>query len=74
MTIFFTCNRVGLVMFRDGTWPDRNILLTHSKWEADPTLTRVLFDPTREDFFWPEMQKIEKFVIFMGKFPNPNPN
>jgi len=27
--------------------------------ELDPSLTKVLFDPTRGDFFWPEGQKLE---------------
>jgi len=37
-------------------------------------LIRILFDPTLWIFFWPKRKKTEKFVIFRGKFPNPNPN
>jgi len=36
-------------------------------------LTRVLFDQARRDFFQSEGKKIEKFNIFRGNFPNPNP-
>jgi len=35
-------------------------------------LTRLWPDPMT--FFLPKWQKIEKFGIFRGKFPNPNPN
>jgi len=34
--------------------PDPGLLLTRSKKEADPPLIRVLFDPTRRDFFDPK--------------------
>jgi len=33
------------------TRPDPSILLTYRKLEADPSLNRVLFDPTKRDFF-----------------------
>jgi len=36
-----------------------------------PYWAYVHFDPIRWDFFWPEGQKIEKFGIFRGNFPNP---
>jgi len=39
---------------RDGPWLNPAILLTRSKWEADPFLTKVLFDLTRRDFFEPK--------------------
>jgi len=38
---------------------------------ADPPLTRILFDSTQRDFFWPEKKKIEIFYILRGNFPNP---
>jgi len=46
--------------------------LTRSKKDAVPSLTQVLFDPVQVIFFLPEGQKIEKFGIFRGNFPNPN--
>jgi len=39
-----------LLLSRDGPWPNLSILLTRSKKEADPSLTQVLFDPTRWGF------------------------
>jgi len=57
---------------RDGPWPDPTRAYF---WPAvNKGLTRVLSDPTQRDFFWPEGQKIEKFDIFRGNFPNSNPN
>jgi len=47
------------------TRPDPSILLTYRKLEADPSLNRVLFDPTKRDFF--DLKgKMEKFDIFIG--------
>jgi len=43
------------------------LLLTCCKKEADHALTQVLFDLTQRE-------KIEKFDVFRGNFPNPNPN
>jgi len=34
-------------------------IFTHSKQEADPSLTRVLFDPTQRDFFDPMWKKLK---------------
>jgi len=47
--------------------------LTRPEHTFDPQVnkTRVLFDPTRWHFFWPEGEKIEKIDIFRGNFPNP---
>jgi len=49
--------------------PDLSLLLTRSKKEANPPLTRVLFDPTQRDFF-DQREKVEKFDIFRENFPN----
>jgi len=50
--------------------PDPTLL----KHTFDPQWIRgqPAFDPIQRDFFW--MAKIEKFSIFRGNFPNPNPN
>jgi len=48
---------------RYGPWPDPRLLLTRSKLEVDPHLTRVLFDPKG---------KMEKFDGFRRNCPNPN--
>jgi len=59
-----------LKQIRDGSWPDPSILLTRSKEEANPSLTRVFFNMTQWYFLtWRE--KIWKFGIFRGNFPNP---
>jgi len=39
---------------------------------ADPT--RAYFWPNPKIFFWPDGEKIEKFDVFRGNFPNPNLN
>jgi len=58
-----------LEMGPDPTWA---YFWPRSKLEADTPLTWVLFDPNRRDFFWSEVEKIEKFDIFRGNFLNPN--
>jgi len=51
------------VWFRYGTWSNPSILLTCSKLEANPSLTRIFFDMTRQ-LNWGE--KI-KNLGFLGK-------
>jgi len=57
---------------RDGHWPDRRILLTCSQKEANPSLTRILFDPTWWDFLWLQGKKL-KIWDSKGKFSKPKP-
>jgi len=40
--------------------------LTRSKYESDPSLTWVLYDPTRRDFFYPKGKKM-KNLRFLGE-------
>jgi len=42
----------------DPARPDPSLLLTRSKQETDPGLTRVLSDPTRKDFFLTLLEEI----------------
>jgi len=62
-----------LAQTRDGPWPDPSILLTSSKYEADPPLTRVLFDLTWRDIFLIRREKNWKIWLFKGKFSKPKP-
>jgi len=49
--------------------------LSCSKKEAGPPLILVLFDLTQRYFFdQNQREKNEKFGIFRGNFPNPDPN
>jgi len=45
--------------------PDPSLLLTRSKKEADPALTRILSDLTRSNFFYPKGRKL-KNLTFLG--------
>jgi len=39
---------------------------------GQPTFDPGTFWPNLKRFFWPELEKIEKYGIFWGNFPNPN--
>jgi len=65
----FKSNRYSCdgIQTREGPDPTRAYF-----WPAvNKRPTRVLSDPTRSNFFWPERKKIEKLDIFGG---NSNPN
>jgi len=53
---------------RDGPWPDTSLLLTCSKYEANPPLTRVLSDPIWRDFFDPKEEKIKNLTFWREIF------
>jgi len=60
----------------DGPWPDLTQAYFWSSVNKRPTrLWPGYFVIWLEEiFFWPEVKKIDKFDIFRGNFPNPNPN
>jgi len=63
-----SCPRLLVEM---GLWCNLNMLLTCNKKEADQSLTWGIFLTQPNEIFWSEGQKIEKFGIFGGNFPNP---
>jgi len=63
-------------VIRDGPWPDPTPAYFLSAVIKKPTCLwpRYFFEPTSREFIWPEKEKIEKFGMFRGNFPNLDPN